>query len=140
MPGGSFVASFAGVAHAFHYEEEAGDTIRLTIDGKVVMLEQERDPSMLTAPYAGKLTRYVVEDGAHLSRGDPYAEVEVMKMLFLLTTSEAGVLHLSKVSKTPAFGGGGMVRRVVLTIGQQGLQARTGQQPSPLPACQQLCQ
>ena len=98
VPGGSFVASFAGVAHVFHFEEEAGDRIRLTIDGKVVMLEKEKDPSVLTAPYAGKLTRYVVEDGAHLSRGDAYAEVEVMKMLFLLTTSEAGMLHLTKVA------------------------------------------
>ena len=44
------------------------------------MLEKEKDPSVLSAPYAGKLTRYVVEDGAHLTKGDAYAEVEVRTM------------------------------------------------------------
>ena len=47
----------------------------MTLDGKVVMLEKEKDPSILTAPYAGKLTRYLVDDGAHLRRGEPFAEV-----------------------------------------------------------------
>ena len=43
-----------------------------------------------------KLTRYVVDDGAHLAKGEAYAEVEVMKMLFLLNVSEAGTISLSK--------------------------------------------
>ena len=96
MPGGSYVCSFAGESHKLHYELEPGDRIRMTLDGKVVMLENEKDPSVLGAPYAGKLTRYVVEDGAHLNKGDAYAEVEVMKMLFMLTVSEAGTITLAK--------------------------------------------
>ena len=71
-PGGSFVCSFAGESHKFHYDHEPGDRIRMTIDSKVVLLEKEKDPSILTAPYAGKLTRYLVEDGAHLRRGEPF--------------------------------------------------------------------
>lgn len=103
-PAGSFVCSFAGESHKFHYDLEPGDRIRMTLDGKVVVLEKEksaatplsrfakgrsmacafksvssgrvgRDPSILSAPYAGKLTRYLVEDGAHLRRGEPFAEV-----------------------------------------------------------------
>ena len=70
------------------------------------MLEKEKDPSILTAPYAGKLTRYLVEDGAHLRRGEPFAEVEVMKMLFLLTVSEAGVISLAKGSGNVAVDAG----------------------------------
>ena len=42
---------------------------------------------MLTAPYGGKLIRYLVPDGAHLGKNDAYAEVEVMKMLFVLAVS-----------------------------------------------------
>ena len=77
VPGGSFVCSFAGESHKFHYDHVPGERIRMTLDGKVVMLEKEKDPSVLTAPYAGKLTRYVVDDGAHLNKGEAYAEVEV---------------------------------------------------------------
>mmetsp|Transcript_32468 Transcript_32468/g.74377 ORF Transcript_32468/g.74377 Transcript_32468/m.74377 type:complete len:2019 (-) Transcript_32468:454-6510(-) len=97
-PDGSFVATFAGKAHTFRYEQEPGDVIRMTLEDKLVMLEKEKDPSVLSAPYAGKLTQYVVEDGAHLERGEPFAEVEVMKMLFLLNTSEAGVISFNKVA------------------------------------------
>ncbi len=78
VPGGSFVCSFAGESHKLHYELEPGDRIRMTLDGKVVLLEKEKDPSVLGAPYAGKLTRYVVEDGAHLNKGDAYAEVRLL--------------------------------------------------------------
>ena len=97
-PEGSFVCTFAGTAHTFRYEEEPGDRIRMTLEDKVVLLEKEKDPSVLTAPYAGKLTQYVVEDGAHLECGEPFAEVEVMKMLFLLNTSEAGTISFAKVA------------------------------------------
>ena len=96
VPGGGFVCVFGGVAHAFHYESEPGDKLRLTIDGQVVTLEPEVDPSVLTAPYGGKLTKLFVEDGAHVDKGTPFAEVEVMKMLFPLHASEAGHITLTK--------------------------------------------
>ncbi len=41
VPGGSFSCVFGGTAHAFHYEEEPGDKLRLTIDEQVVTLEPE---------------------------------------------------------------------------------------------------
>ena len=75
VPGGSYTCLFAGESHRFHYEVEPGDRIRMTLDGKVVFLEKEKDPSVLAAPYGGKLTRYLVEDGTHLDRGGAYAEV-----------------------------------------------------------------
>ena len=52
----------------------------MTLDGKVVLLEKEKDPSVLCAPYGGKLTRYIAENGQHLNKGEPFAEVEVMKL------------------------------------------------------------
>jgi len=41
---------------------------------------QEYDPTRLTTDVAGKLARCLVPDGAHLKKGEPFAEVEVMKM------------------------------------------------------------
>ena len=34
VPGGSYVCSFAGESHKFHYDLEPGDRIRMTLDGK----------------------------------------------------------------------------------------------------------
>jgi biotin carboxyl carrier protein len=96
MPGGSYVCTFGGVKHNFHFESEPGERTRVTLDGKVVVLEKEKDPSVLAAPYGGKLTRYLVDDGAHVSKGGDFCEVEVMKMLFNLKASEAGTISLLK--------------------------------------------
>ena len=51
VPGGSFSCVFGGTAHAFHYEEEPGDKLRLTIDEQVVTLEPEvTRPSRPSSP------------------------------------------------------------------------------------------
>ena len=38
MPGGSYVCTFGGVKHNFHFESEPGERTRVTLDGKVVVL------------------------------------------------------------------------------------------------------
>ena len=92
------MVSFGAETHAVHYELEPGDRIRMVLDGKVfamhlilncvrlftarpdlismqvVYLEKEKDPSQLVAPYGGKLTRYVVDDGTHLAKVRDRAE------------------------------------------------------------------
>jgi biotin carboxyl carrier protein len=42
--------------------------------------QNESDPTTLRAAMSGKLVRYLVEDGAAVAAGMPYAECEVMKM------------------------------------------------------------
>jgi len=95
-PGGNMVATHGNHTDTFHYAEEPGDRLRMVLNGATVMIEKEKDPSVLVAPYGGKLTRFFVEDGAHLKKGDAFAEMEVMKMLFALPTAEAGIVSLLK--------------------------------------------
>lgn len=42
------------------------------------------------SPSAGKLINYLVEDGGHVFAGDVFAEIEVMKMVMELRSSENG--------------------------------------------------
>jgi acetyl-CoA carboxylase/biotin carboxylase 1 len=48
----------------------------------------------LRATMAGKLVRFLVADGAHCDKKQPYAEIEVMKMYITLVVAEAGVIRL----------------------------------------------
>ena len=64
VPGGSFVCAYGDATSSFHYEKEAGDRLRMVLDGFVVALEVEKDPSKLDAPYGGKLTKYVASGPA----------------------------------------------------------------------------
>lgn len=50
---------------------------RLTIDGLTCLLATETDSSKLLAVSPGKLIRYLVEDGSHVSKDQAYAEIEV---------------------------------------------------------------
>ena len=59
-----------------HSEEEALGT-RLTIDSLTCLLANETDPSRLVAVSPGKLMRYLVEEGGHISKDQPYVEIEV---------------------------------------------------------------
>lgn len=54
------------------------------------------DPSLLRSPSAGKLINLLVEDGAHVNKGQVYAEIEVMKMVMTLTSVEAGIVTFLK--------------------------------------------
>ena len=66
-----------GQSHVVHSEEEPMGT-RLTIDSLTCLLANETDPSRLVAVSPGKLVRYLVEDGAHVNKDQPYIEIEVL--------------------------------------------------------------
>ena len=66
-----------GQSHVVHSEEEPLGT-RLTIDSLTCLLANETDPSQLVAASPGKLVRYLVADGAHVNKDQPYLEIEVM--------------------------------------------------------------
>ncbi|XP_065178755.1 acetyl-CoA carboxylase-like [Sycon ciliatum] len=66
------------------------DRYRVVVNGKAVVFEKERDPTKLRSPSTGKLLTFVVADGGHVNADDPYAEIEVMKMVMTLRVSEAG--------------------------------------------------
>ena len=68
-------AQVDGEAHLVHSKEEAIGT-RLQIDGLTCLLANETDPSQLLAASPGKLMRYLVADGDHVSDGQPIAEIE----------------------------------------------------------------
>jgi acetyl-CoA carboxylase / biotin carboxylase 1 len=66
---------------------------RLSISGMTVMFEDEVDPSRLLSSIPGKVARFVVEDGSHVSSGQQYAEIEVMKMYMPVYSTESGILR-----------------------------------------------
>ena len=45
---------------------------------------KEYDPTKIVANMAGKLVRYMVEDGAHVTANSAFCEIEVMKMFMPL--------------------------------------------------------
>ena len=63
-------------SHSVYWRAEVG-ALRLMVDGKTCLIEQENDPTQLRSPSPGKLIRFLVDSGDHIDAGEPYAEIEV---------------------------------------------------------------
>ncbi|PFH51931.1 hypothetical protein AMATHDRAFT_141248 [Amanita thiersii Skay4041] len=92
---GGLLVPLDGRSHSVYWREEVG-ALRLMIDSKTCLIEQENDPTQLRSPSPGKLVRYLVDSGDHVNAGDQYAEIEVMKMYMPLVASEDGIVQLIK--------------------------------------------
>lgn len=95
MPDGGLLMGIDGKSHSAYVKTE-GDNYRVTIDGKTCILESEQDPTTVKSPSPGKLVRYLVDDGSHVTAGSPVAEIEVMKMYIPLQCGESGRISFLK--------------------------------------------
>lgn len=92
---GGMLLSLEGASYTTYMKEEV-DRYRIVIGNQTCVFDKENDPSLLRSPSAGKLINLLIEDGAHVSKGQPYAEIEVMKMVMTLTSQENGTITFLK--------------------------------------------
>ncbi|QIW94738.1 hypothetical protein AMS68_000256 [Peltaster fructicola] len=92
---GGLLVLLGARSHSVYWKEEVG-AIRMSVDSKTCLLEQENDPTQLRTPSPGKLVKYTVENGEHVTKGQAFAEVEVMKMYMPLIAQEDGLVNLIK--------------------------------------------
>ncbi|KAK0320955.1 acetyl-coenzyme-A carboxylase [Friedmanniomyces endolithicus] len=92
---GGLLILLGGRSHSVYWKEEVG-AVRMSVDSKTCLLEQENDPTHLRTPSPGKLVKYSVENGEHVKKGQAFAEVEVMKMYMPLLAQEDGLVNLIK--------------------------------------------
>ncbi len=82
------------------YARKEPNGLRLSVDGKTCLFPIEYDPTTLRSTINGKLVRFLVESGDHVDVGQPYAEMEVMKMYLALKAPEAGIITVEKPEGT----------------------------------------
>eukprot|EP00598_Pedospumella_elongata_P008031 CAMPEP_0184968478 /NCGR_PEP_ID=MMETSP1098-20130426/1535_1 /TAXON_ID=89044 /ORGANISM="Spumella elongata, Strain CCAP 955/1" /LENGTH=2317 /DNA_ID=CAMNT_0027490097 /DNA_START=80 /DNA_END=7033 /DNA_ORIENTATION=- len=87
---GGYLLNVAGKSHVAYFKEETAGTVRMILDGHTCMFTPEYDPTKLTSSVAGKIARLLVQDGSHVDAGEPFVEIEVMKMYMPLKALEAG--------------------------------------------------
>ncbi|KAI0339517.1 hypothetical protein BDW22DRAFT_1361595 [Trametopsis cervina] len=92
---GGLLVTLDGKSHSVYWRDEVG-ALRVMIDAKTCLIEQENDPTQLRSPSPGKLVRFLVDSGDHIHAGEQYAEIEVMKMYMPLVASEDGTVQFVK--------------------------------------------
>ncbi|KAK3576974.1 hypothetical protein CHS0354_005975 [Potamilus streckersoni] len=128
---GGLLLSLDGSSYTTYMKEQV-NSYRITIGNQTCILQKQIDPTVLRAPSAGKLIRYLVEDGGHLFAENVYAEIEVMKMVLELSVSEPGCIHFVK-RPGAVFGGGSVLAHFQLDDPSKVVQTETftGSLPCP---------
>ena len=86
---GALLAAFGGETHRILGQEEPLG-LRLVLDGNTILMPTIFDPSELRTDVTGKVVRYLKESGEEIQAGEPYVEVEAMKMIMPIKASETG--------------------------------------------------
>jgi acetyl-CoA carboxylase/biotin carboxylase 1 len=91
---GGYLIDIGGASHVA-YLTRKGDSstgMRINVAGKSVVFSPDYDPTALRTDVAGKLVKRLKPDGARVKKGEPYCEIEVMKMFMPLKVEESGML------------------------------------------------
>ena len=91
---GGYLIDIGGISRVVYLTAKA-DTptgMRLNVGGANIAFSPDYDPTALRTDVAGKLVKKLKKDGAHVKKGEPYCEIEVMKMFMPLKVEESGVL------------------------------------------------
>ncbi len=91
LPDGGFLIGLGGRYQVVYASYGALET-RLNINSISVSFPQEYDPTRLISDVSGKLVHCLVRDGDHINSGEPYAEIEAMKMVMPLKVKEPGTM------------------------------------------------
>eukprot|EP00934_Nitzschia_sp_Nitz4_P007784 Nitzschia sp. Nitz4//scaffold73_size107353//70390//77204//NITZ4_004327-RA/size107353-processed-gene-0.30-mRNA-1//-1//CDS//3329557497//7774//frame0 len=89
---GALLATFGGETHRIYgMDEPLG--LRLVLDGVTTLMPTIFDPSELRTDVTGKVVRYLHDSGADVKAGEPFVEVEAMKMIMPIKATESGKIH-----------------------------------------------
>ncbi|KAJ1432269.1 carboxyl transferase domain-containing protein [Ochromonadaceae sp. CCMP2298] len=110
---GGYLLKVAGRNHVAYVREESGGSLRMVLDSHTCMFTPEYDPTKLRSAVAGKLARLLLEDGAHVEKGQAFVEIEVMKMFMPLKALEAGTVSF-QMSEGAALSAGDVIALVQL--------------------------
>lgn len=95
QPDGSIYVRVGSTSQQIKGQQEAMG-LRLIIGGNTVMLPTVHDASELRSDVNGKVVRYLHDEGKEVEKGEPYIELEAMKMIMALKSSESGKITHAK--------------------------------------------
>lgn len=112
---GGYLIDIGGSSHVAYLTNKADSAsgMRMNVGGKNVVFSPDYDPTALRTDVAGKLVKKLKPDGARLKKGEPYGEIEVMKMFMPLKVEESGVL-LWSVNEGASIGAGDLLASLEL--------------------------
>jgi acetyl-CoA carboxylase / biotin carboxylase 1 len=112
---GGYLIDVGGTSHVAYLASKADSStgMRMNVGGKNVVFSPDYDPTVLRTDVAGKLVKKLKPDNAYVKKGEPYCEIEVMKMFMPLKVEESGILKWN-VNEGAAISAGDLLASIEL--------------------------
>jgi acetyl-CoA carboxylase / biotin carboxylase 1 len=91
QPDKSLLCTIGGESYQLFGQEEALG-LRMKINGATVFIPTVYNPSELRSDVTGKIVRFLQQDGEEVSKDQAYVEVEAMKMIMAIKSTESGTV------------------------------------------------
>ena len=112
---GGYLIEIGGTSHVAYLASrpDASTGLRMNVGGKNIVFSPDYDPTALRTDVAGKLVKKLKPDNSYVKKGEPYCEIEVMKMFMPLRVEESGVLNWC-VNEGASIGAGDLLASIEL--------------------------
>ena len=112
---GGYLIEIGGTSHVAYLasKPDSSTGLRMNVGGKNVMFSPDYDPTVLRTDVAGKLVKKLKADNSYVKKGEPYCEIEVMKMFMPLRVEESGILSW-RVNEGAAISAGDVLASIEL--------------------------
>jgi len=90
---GGILMSMDCHTHVVYTKKVIGGNYEIRIDSNAFEFEEEYDPSEIRTKAQGKMVTFLVEEGAHVDKGQAFGEIESMKLVITLKAQEAGMIR-----------------------------------------------
>ena len=92
---GGYLIEIGGTSHVAYLasKPDVSTGLRMNVCGKNIFFPPDYDPTTLRTDVAGKLVKKLKLDKSYVKKGEPYCEIEVMKMFMPLRVEESGILN-----------------------------------------------
>ena len=92
QPDKSLLCSIGNENYQLFGQDEALG-LRMKINGATVMIPTVYNPSELRSDVTGKVVRFLQQDGDTVEKDQPFVEVEAMKMIMAIKSTESGIIN-----------------------------------------------
>jgi acetyl-CoA carboxylase / biotin carboxylase 1 len=112
---GGYLIEIGGTSHVAYLASKSDSStgLRMNVGGKNVMFSPDYDPTVLRTDVAGKLVKKLKAENSYVKKGEPYCEIEVMKMFMPLRVEESGILSW-RVNEGAAISAGDVLASIEL--------------------------
>jgi biotin carboxylase/acetyl-CoA carboxylase carboxyltransferase component len=86
----AYYVNLGNIIYPVIFINETAIGLKIRVQNETYFFPKKDDPSVLNSSITGRFIRYIVDNNSYITKGEAYAEIEVMKMILPLLSTHSG--------------------------------------------------